>query len=139
MISSGVTKRKVFVVSAHMVVLFVLLFSLDATCDYGFTYMCARYWEQIRAFSEVMFVSIPLFLLSILTFFLREEVFKAWSRFALAWVPLTMVLAALSPEYNQSLLPFEKETVSFLFSLLFVIVSLLIIFIQSIRVYWMKK
>lgn len=67
---------------------------------------------------------LPLFLLSILASFLRPAIFKAWAKFALVWIPFTMLCIAAAPEYSQSLLPIVKGSVAFYLSILFVIISI---------------
>jgi hypothetical protein len=70
---------------------------------------------------------IPLFLLSLITYKMREEIFRAWLKFSYVWIPLTMLAILVSPEYGNALLPIEKGTVGVFFSLLYIIISLLII------------
>ena len=72
-------------------------------------------------------ISLPLFLLSLITYKMRDEVFAVWFRFSRVWFPLTLFLVIISPEYGNSLLPVEKDSVSFFMSLLFLLISLTII------------
>ncbi|MDP2655239.1 MAG: hypothetical protein Q8P17_01625 [bacterium] len=74
------------------------------------------------------FPVIPLFLLSLITYKMSEEVYRAWLRFANVWIPLSIVLIFLAPEYSGDwMFPVVKGTVAFFSSLLFVLISLLII------------
>ena len=69
-----------------------------------------------------------LFILSLITYWMREEVYRAWFKFARWWIPLSMVLILISPEYSHDwMYRIEKGTVAFATSLIFVIVSLIII------------
>lgn len=43
---------------------------------------------------------VSLFLFSLVTYFMREEVFRTWAWFALPWTALSMVLIYLTPEYS---------------------------------------
>src|SRR3989344_8555185 len=71
---------------------------------------------------------IPLFLLSLITYKMREEVYRAWLRFAYVWIPLSLLLIFLAPEYTYDwMFPVVKGTVAFFTSLLFVVLSLIII------------
>ncbi len=71
---------------------------------------------------------IPLFFLSLITYKMREEVYRAWLRFAYAWVPLSLLLIYLAPEYTSDwMYPVVKGTVAFAPSILFVILSLFIV------------
>lgn len=42
---------------------------------------------------------VPVLLFSIITYKMREEVFRAWWGFACWWTPLSMILIAISPQY----------------------------------------
>jgi len=78
---------------------------------------------------------IPLFLFSLVTYKMRDEVYRAWLRFAYVWVPLSMVLIFLAPEYSTDwMYPVVKGTVASFTSLLFVIISLVIITWKSIAI-----
>ncbi|OGG40588.1 hypothetical protein A2118_03155 [Candidatus Kaiserbacteria bacterium GWA2_50_9] len=74
------------------------------------------------------FPVIPLFVLSLITYKMRDEVYRAWLRFAQVWVPLSMLFIFLAPEYTSDwMFPVVKGTVAFFSSLLFLIISLIII------------
>ena len=78
--------------------------------------------------AEVIFIFVPIFILSLITYKMREEIFRAWVKFTYVWVPLTIIFTLLAPEYTNSLLPiFEKGFVSFSMSFLFLLISLIII------------
>ena len=67
------------------------------------------------------------FLLSLITYRMTDQIFHSWIKFAYFWVPLTLITVALVPEYSNSLLPIEKGNVSFFMSLVFLVISLIII------------
>lgn len=75
--------------------------------------------------------TIPFFFLSLITYKMREDVYQSWARFAVVWVLLSMILIFLAPEYSSSfgitLYPVTKGSVAFISSLLFVIISLVLI------------
>lgn len=78
---------------------------------------------------------IALFLFSLITYKMRDEVYRAWLRFAYVWVPLSIVLIFLSPQYSTDwMYPVEKGTVAFLTSALFVIISLILIVWKSVAI-----
>lgn len=86
--------------------------------------------ETFDSFAENITISLPLFLLSLITFKMRSEVFSAWFKFTRIWVPLSIFLVLISPEYSHGLIPLDKGTVSLAFSALFLVISLFIIFIK---------
>ncbi len=59
---------------------------------------------------------------------MRDEVYRAWLRFSYVWIPLSMLLIFLAPEYTSNrMFPVVKGTVAFFSSLLFVIISPILI------------
>ena len=75
-----------------------------------------------------LFPLIPFFFLSLITYKMRDEIYRAWLRFAYVWIPLSMLLIFLAPQYSSDwMYPIEKGTVAFFSSLLFVIISLVLI------------
>jgi hypothetical protein len=61
---------------------------------------------------------------------MREEVYQAWFRFVRVWIPLSVILIALAPEYGYGLLPIDKGRVSLALTVLLLIISLFIITIK---------
>ena len=68
-------------------------------------------------------------LFSLITYKMREEVFRAWVRFATWWIPLQIVLTLLTPESSGGLFIslVDKQLVAILLSFLFVLISLVLI------------
>ncbi len=84
--------------------------------------------------SPYVHLFVPLFIFSLITYWMREEVYRAWFRFARWWIPLSMLAIFLAPEYSSDwMYPIEKGTVTFLFSVSFCIISLLIILVRYFR------
>ena len=74
------------------------------------------------------------FLFSLITYWMREKVYQAWFRFARWWIPLSMLLILISPEYSGDwMYPIEKGSVALLTCTLFGIVSILIIAVKLLR------
>ncbi len=74
----------------------------------------------------IFFLALALLAVSPFLFFVRDELFKKWLRFAGIWLLVAAVLISLAPEYNGGWMSFgpTKESVSILLGELFVIVSL---------------
>lgn len=82
-----------------------------------------------------LLIFIPLFLFSLITYKMRDEVYRAWLRFAYVWVPFSIVLIFLSPQYSTDwMYPVEKGTVAFLTSALFATISLILIVWKSVAI-----
>ena len=78
-----------------------------------------------------LFPFLPLFLMACIAYFLREETFRAWLKFAYVWIPLTMLAIFMAPEYGHPFLPITKGSIAGVSSLLFVFISLSIIIFKS--------
>jgi hypothetical protein len=83
-------------------------------------------------FGEVIILfSMPLFLFSLITYFLREEVFRAWLHFAYGWIPLSIVLILLASGSSGGGFGIpnvlDQEFVAIILAALFAIISLAVI------------
>ena len=87
--------------------------------------------QTLHSFFVIIIPIIPTFFFSLLTYWMREEIYRSWFRFARWWIPLSMVLIFLAPEYSGDwMYPIEKGTVAFFTSLVFVIVSIIVIIVR---------
>lgn len=89
------TKKIVLWVS---VILNVLLLSLAYIQSGEICYSkdwCNKLWDSINITGEILFVFIPIFLLSLITYKMHEEVFRAWWNFARWFVPIIMLVTFL--------------------------------------------
>ena len=114
--------------TGSLILFYVAYISINGLCIYK--YLCSRLHDD--SMMAVFLPFIPLFLLSLVTYKMRDETFHVWLKFTYVWVPLTIILTFLSPEYGNSLLPIEKSSVSFTMSLLFLFISLIIIISKSL-------
>src|SRR3989338_106734 len=74
---------------------------------------------------------VAVFILSLITYKMRDQVFHSWLKFAYFWVLLTIILTILAPEYDSSFVSLTKGLVSFTLSAIFLLISLIIIIIKS--------
>ena len=86
----------------------------------------------------IFFFSIALLVVSLLLFFVREEVYKSWRRFAYWAIPISIILLWIAPTSGPtgigiSYLNYTKESASWLVSGAFLLVSLWIIVSRSLR------
>ena len=88
-------------------------------------------WDKLEFIGHELLIFFPIFLLSLITYFLREEVFRAWLRFAYVWMPLSLVVIYLSAGWTGGGFGIpnvlDQETVAIIFSGLFIIISPLLI------------
>ncbi len=84
-------------------------------------------------------LSITLLICGISLLFLRPEVFKTWSKFAMAAIPLAVIWIALTPVQSSSGGTFgigiaeTRESVTWIASILFLVISLIIIAVKSYK------
>jgi hypothetical protein len=128
-------EKKIVLMGSLMVVaiLLVLAFGAPFICSHDIS--CNKQLGNIiYAFSSFL----PLLLLSLVTYKLREETFSAWLHFAYGFVPLSIFLTFLARNSSggSTGIPniLDQEFVAFLLSALFLIISLVIIIYQ-----WYKR
>lgn len=82
----------------------------------------------LTGIAMIFFPIFPLFFFSLLTYKMRQESYETWFRFARWWIPLSMILVLLAPEYsNDWMFPITKGSVAFITSILFTPISLILI------------
>ena len=85
------TKKNVLRVSIAYVIYFAVLWVVAATCNGG-------NWCNIQedgllvSILYFLFPLLPIFLLSFITYKMRDEVFRAWWGFARWWVPIIILI-----------------------------------------------
>lgn len=124
------TKSKVLIMSlCGTVFLGILIFLSTATCYYSS--WCAPIRSALSSDTlSVVLLFPPLFLLSLITYFLHEKVFRSWLHFTYWWIPLSVFFTLITSKSGAGWgvgLSWEKGTTSFLFSVAFFLLSLLII------------
>ena len=80
-------------------------------------------------------ISLSLLITSPFLFFVHDKTFLRWAKFAGIWFFLSGIFVYLSPEYQGGWLGIgpEKESVSILMGILFVIISLPLLFLSERR------
>ena len=100
----------------------------------------AENWDCILKFPifelgrPLIIGSFFLVFISIVTLFLRQEVFKTWSKFAMVAIPLGAILIALTPTQGNGSFAtpdIDREIITWFVSILFLAISLIIIAIKS--------
>jgi hypothetical protein len=128
------TKKILLSSSGILVILFLVL-------DYvGTARLCGianrDCMHSLHDFFGIFLPIFPLFFFSLVTYWMREEVYQAWFRFARWWIPLSMFCILLTPtDYGGSGIGMSlgKPDVAFLSSTVFIIVSIGIIVWSSMK------
>ena len=90
------TKKYVLVLGAIGATYLGVLILLSMTRCYD-NEICSNFFTQFRPwnFGMYLFFTPALLLLSLITYKMRDEVFRAWWRFARWWVPVIIVVTLL--------------------------------------------
>jgi cytochrome bd-type quinol oxidase subunit 2 len=119
-----------------IVILFISLILLAGTflvCPTP-TDVCLRY-DELSVF--LILFSAPVFLLSLILLFLREEIFRSWKHFAYWWLPISAFFIMLAPSTDRGSfdfgMGFDREAVTWFFAVLFFLISLILIIYKSIK------
>ncbi|MFA5889070.1 MAG: hypothetical protein WC857_02470 [Candidatus Paceibacterota bacterium] len=81
----------------------------------------------------MFYFSLTWLVLSLVFLLISNLTFQRWLKFTYIWVPLTILLVFLSPEYDSSLFSMSRDVVSLFMSVLFLIISFLIILISYLK------
>lgn len=93
-----------------------------------------NYIDNFNEIIQVIFIfSIPIIIVSFILLFLREQVFNTWLKFSIIFLLIAIVLIAMAPTVNGTLIGFDKETTTLWLATIFMIVSLLIVVIKSLH------
>ena len=77
---------------------------------------------------------VPFFIFAVITSFFPINVFKAWSRFAIIWLVLSIIAIAFTPEYSGDFIfPIVKGSVAAGLSVLFLIISTILVLVTTLR------
>lgn len=128
------TKKSLVISSFVFSVVLASLILLQKNSFCYATDWCRTLWGNLNLVGYILFVFPFVFLFSLITYFLRESVFRAWANFAKWWVPLQILLVLITPEssggYFVSLI--DKQFVAIILSGVFAILSLIIIIWKSV-------
>jgi hypothetical protein len=127
------TKKKIFIIS----LLGILIqgfsrFSIDlGICSYYLS-DCGKFSYIIVIFS---FIFIPVFIFSLLTLKLKEHIFNFWRNFSIFIILMFFVVINFLPLNTHGLdfFPITKGTVMFFFTIIYSIISLILIIYKSLK------
>lgn len=96
---------------------------------------CDNFYGEGIGF-PMMMVGTSIFIVSLLLYLFRELIFKSWLKFTYWYIPIAAIFIILSPvDGGGSFLPIgaDKELSSWFFSVLFLIISVVIIIVKSVK------
>lgn len=107
---------------------FLFMFSGQiGLCD-PYNGSCVKNFDSASGLLQIF---LPVLFFSLITYKLRDEVFESWILFAKWWVLATIFLVLITPTQDQSMIPLDKEMVSFFSTGIFTLVSLALIAYKS--------
>ena len=134
MIKTNTKKLIIFAISGIAVVVGFIY-------DYFFCF--SKYYQdcmldnyRLVFFEPLIIVSIFIFLTSVFTFFISNNIFKKWLIFSLIWFSIDAILvynASVYSHYALDIIPTTKESISIWMGSLFVIISILMFIIMTIN------
>lgn len=91
--------------------------------------------EPLEIVAEpLFFLSIPFLLVIIILFFRPKETFDVWKKFAIIFLPLSIILIAITPVTSYDMMfDYNKEKITWIMSGLFFVISLMVIIINIIK------
>ena len=78
-------------------------------------------------------VSIPLFIFTIIFIIFSEKNLTSWKKFTFIYLFIYLFIYFISPTHRVDYIWFQRETVSFFGSILYLIISLVLIFYKSFK------
>lgn len=117
------TKKNILILSLSGTILVVLFGMLGMeSCYRNTTCKMFRDWLSFESFSSSI-LFLPLFLFSLITYRMRDEIFETWVKFTLWWSGVTIILVILAPADDPSLLPITKLVVALASTAVLTIIS----------------
>jgi len=119
----------------RIIILLAVLFFVVA--DY-FTYcemsMRRCFWNgDIYILRTIFHLSVPILISSIILFLTSDNIFKKWIKFAIGWIFVSLIAIAATPEYGGGFLDPDREQVSIWMSSLFLIISIILMIVWSVK------
>lgn len=89
--------KKNTLIAELVAIIFLLLFYWFGSSSYCGNGNCDLFFEQFGGVMQYLYLGPLLLIFSLITYSLKTEVFKAWIGFTVLWIPLSVLVAILSP------------------------------------------
>ena len=108
-----------------IILLVIFIYSRQLGICQSFSYSdCANFFDD---FALVLFPAFPLFIFSLITYKMHDEVWQSWWKFSRIWIPLSMFAILISPSTGNWMIPIEKGSVALVSICVFIIISIVLI------------
>ena len=119
-------KKNVLIVSAVYILFLVAALLSGEKCFHN--QWCYGHLNSLINLGAILFLPLlPLFLFSLITYKMRDEVFRVWWHLARWWIPISMLLVLTMPEDNGAFMNINKGFTAVVMSILFAILSTVIV------------
>jgi|GEM_PF-4054363 len=123
---------KIYKIIAFIIGIATVLFSQFILCAPDETMVCRGDFEWLS--SPVGLMGVITTLVIFILFFLKDEIFTVWLKFFGGFLVLYFILVALAPAYTSDwIFPLTKETVSIIWSVVFLLISVILILYKSFK------
>lgn len=109
-----------------------LWFLMSDVCQPDIWVKCRSIDSTIDIIISLLFFALPLTVFSLITYKMRNEVFRAWLRFSHWWIPLSFILILSASNEPGNIFPFPSLQAIFGIALpgLYFIISLILILLK---------
>lgn len=130
-------KQKIIVFSLSLIGIFIAIM-----IDYFYRNSNLTRTTYKLIAEPLFYISISLFITSFFIMFIKDQIFHSWIKFTYYWIPISMFLVLIIPGGGgrgsfPSLI--DAESISIIMSGLYLIISLIIVIIGSVKNYYFKK
>ena len=120
----SVTKKIVLSVSVIFFLILLLIGLSQETFCYDVSW-CRKYWTEIGLIGETLLLIAPILIFfSLITFWMKEEVFQRWFKFAVWYIPLLTLGIIFYPTGGGMMAGSFDSLVLTIFLSIFVIISI---------------
>lgn len=120
-----IRKHSITVFSLMLFILFLSLILIQENCSYDDAGWCWKYWDALGHIGNSLMIAVPFFIFSILSLLVSSDLSRGWKRFALWWVPLSILAILLAPDHGGGMLyPSLQDMLSILLPALFIFISI---------------
>ncbi len=127
------TKKRMFLFSfLFFIVNMVSMFSVDIGICFNYASKCYYTSDLIVSFT---YIFISVFIFSVITYKLKDSTFTTWRNFSIWMVPISLIIIAFLPTrtHGMDFIPITKGTVIFLLTILYTLISLILIIFKSLK------
>lgn len=124
------TRKRMFVVCFLFVAVYVFSY-FNSVLDLSDVYrsFCCADDRKLNLF----LIFIPVFIFALISFSLNDSNFRSWKKFSFTYLLTYLIIYFLVPTSGDGFIWFQRETLSFYGSILYLVTSLILIIYKSLK------